>query len=187
MVFDAHVMPLLQQMSWFILFIIIYISLYFVIGINSNSLSPALLPTISNTWSAHAPPTVLTNVNLTPPSVFSHPLPPPCHRRLLLHPEFSLGLLLFLPSSLFVGAVHEYFCHSLTRLCACVYAYFSNHMTYLAIGLDQPHTLLGHTVIFHSHQLMPALAHTHHPARSCPTASLAHVKPFWILPTHCSV
>lgn len=73
---------------------------------------------------------------------------------------------------------------SLSHLCACVHAYSSSHVTYVALGLDQPRTLLGHTplVIFHSHHLIPALVHTNHPARSCLAASLA--QPFWIMPTH---
>lgn len=100
------------------------------------------------------------------------------------YPSFTQGILLFLPSSLFVRSVHVYFCHCLTLLRACVHTYYSNHVTCTVLGLDQPHTLLGHTslVIFHSHHLILVLAKTIHPARLCLPASLA--QRFWIMRTH---
>lgn len=138
-------------------------------GIHSSCLSPALLLLVSNALSARAPPTMGTNMNLTSQCF----LPPTCHPRLyLLHPW---GYFSSYPPSLFVHSVHVYFGHCLTLLCACVHAYYANHVTCTALGLDQPRTLLGHTslVIFHSHHLILVLAKTNHPAGLCLPASLA--------------
>lgn len=77
---------------------------YFTVKIMSHKFQCNLSchVTISSERSTHAPPTMRANVNLTPPTVFSHPHHP---RLFLLHPESSLGLL---------------FCHALP-LVQCMY------------------------------------------------------------------
>lgn len=144
------------------------------VDIDSNTLSPALLPTISTTCPASPMHLSTTHsVNQCKPNTSLWIIPPTFTH---MTPKTILPSPRDLPggfcSSHYLCA-RAYFCPTLFYV--CVYTYFLNHLTYLAMCPDRPRTSLGQTapVIFHSHQLTPAVV------------QLGHViKPVWHMLSH---
>lgn len=123
----------------------------------------------------------------TPPSVFSHPPPPTSSKTIPPSPKIPSEdyFSSYPPPHLCVSCTHILVspAHSCVNVRVHVFQIMS-----LIQPLMLSHNIAG-SYASCNFPFSPSdtSVGTYKPAKLCPPASLAHVKPFWILPTHGSV